>query len=243
MTEVTTNMNDRVMMGATRTTSDKKKKTIIGRPSRKDSKALHQHILAVATQHFLEYGFQGSSIERIAKEAQVSKLTIYRQYQNKTNLFIAVIQAGVDQYSATLTDWIETQAINENMLFDLGIYLAEQWLSVTNIRLSRMIVAEVQRIEELSNMIHQLMQQSRRPIEIFMEKLNQFPEYHIANTKIAAIQFIQLCVSGHYFLLRDESHLPNTMQLEENIKATVHLFLNGYRTRDTSEQVDNRLVN
>ncbi|WP_287909796.1 TetR/AcrR family transcriptional regulator [Acinetobacter sp.] len=228
-----------VMVTSTSTKQlSKEKKTLTGRPSRKASEALHEHLLAVATQHFLEYGFQGSSIERIAKEAQVSKLTIYRQYQNKTNLFIAVIQAGVDQYSSTVTDWIHTQAINETMLFDLGVYLAQQWLSVTNIRLSRIIIAEVQRIEELSEMIHKLMQQSRRPIEEFLEKLNQLPEYHIPNIHIAAIQFIQLCVSGHYFLLRDESHLPNATQLEENIRAAVHLFLNGYRARIEPGQIN-----
>ena len=229
-------MSEVVITNTSTEQSGKEKKVLTGRPSRKDSEALHEHLLSVATQHFLEYGFQGSSIERIAKEAQVSKLTIYRQYQNKTNLFIAVIQAGVDQYSLTVTDWIKTQAINETMLFDLGIYLAQQWLSVTNIRLSRIIIAEVQRIEELSDMIHELMQRSRRPIEEFLEKLNQLPEYHIPNIHIAAIQFIQLCVSGHYFLLRDESHLPNATQLEENIKATVHLFLNGYRVKTESSQ-------
>ncbi len=236
-------MSEIVVENTSTKQSGKEKKTLTGRPNRKDSQLLHEHLLSIATQHFLEYGFQGSSIERIAKDAQVSKLTIYRQYQNKTNLFIAVIQAGVDQYSATVTDWIQTQAINEHTLFDLGVYLAQQWLSVTNIRLSRIIIAEVQRIEELSNMIHELMQQSRRPIEEFLEKLNQLSEYHIPNIHIAAIQFIQLCVSGHYFLLRDESHLPDATQLEQNIRATVHLFLNGYRVRDISDQVDHRFIN
>ena len=208
----------------------KLKKVLTGRPTRQDSEALHQHLLKIASISFLENGFQASSIEGIAKKAQVSKLTIYRQYQNKTNLFIAVIQAGVKQYIDDIRDWSKNKTVNAESLYELGIFIATRWFSLENIRLMRITIPEVQRIQELSDMINSLMMQSRQPVEEFLEQLNQQDGYHLENVGTATIQFIQLCVFGHYYLLRDESYLPNTEQLQENIQNTVRLFLNGYRT-------------
>ncbi|WP_151706992.1 TetR/AcrR family transcriptional regulator [Acinetobacter sp. TUM15064] len=208
----------------------KLKKVLTGRPTRQDSEALHEHLLNIASVYFLEHGFQASSIEGIAKKAQVSKLTIYRQYQNKTNLFIAVIQAGVEQYIADIRDWSRNKTVDAESLYELGMFIATRWFSLENIRLLRMTIPEVQRIQELSDMINALMMQSRQPVEEFLAKLNQQKGYHIKNLGMATIQFIQLCVFGHYYLLRDESYLPNTELLRENVQNTVHLFLNGYRT-------------
>ena len=208
----------------------KLKKVLTGRPTRQDSEALHEHLLNIASVYFLEHGFQASSIEGIAKKAQVSKLTIYRQYQNKTNLFIAVIQAGVEQYIADIRDWARNKTVDAESLYELGMFIATRWFSLENIRLLRMTIPEVQRIQELSDMINALMMQSRQPVEEFLAKLNQQEGYHIKNIGTATIQFIQLCVFGHYYLLRDESYLPNTALLHENVQNTVRLFLNGYRT-------------
>ncbi|MCE1270670.1 MAG: TetR/AcrR family transcriptional regulator [Acinetobacter sp.] len=212
----------------------KLKKVLTGRPTRQDSQALHDHLLNIASVYFLEHGFQASSIEGIAKKAQVSKLTIYRQYQNKTNLFIAVIQAGVEQYIVDIRDWSRNKTVNAESLYELGMFISRRWFSLENIRLLRMTIPEVQRIQELSDMINALMTQSRQPVEEFLAKLNQQKGYHIENIGTATIQFIQLCVSGHYYLLRDESYLPSTDMLEENVQNTVRLFLNGYQSRNES---------
>jgi AcrR family transcriptional regulator len=51
-------------------------------------------ILKAALAGFLEDGFAGSSVNRIAENAGVSIKTLYRHFDNKDDLFVAVIQTA-----------------------------------------------------------------------------------------------------------------------------------------------------
>jgi AcrR family transcriptional regulator len=50
-------------------------------------------IVAAARQVFLENGYAQASMDRIAESAAVSVKTIYRHFENKDELFSAVMQA------------------------------------------------------------------------------------------------------------------------------------------------------
>lgn len=60
-----------------------------GRPSRDAARLRHALLLDIAIDHFLAHGMEASSIESIAKDAGVSKATIYRRYKDRTDLFKA----------------------------------------------------------------------------------------------------------------------------------------------------------
>src|SRR5579863_6394646 len=62
-----------------------------GRPSREASLKLRDTILDVATQHFLRDGYGPVSIEMVAREARVSKRTLYQRFANKAELFASVV--------------------------------------------------------------------------------------------------------------------------------------------------------
>ncbi len=51
-----------------------------------------QRILEVARQLFLQHGYHGSNMDHIAKEAHVTKLTVYNHFQDKANLFSCAIE-------------------------------------------------------------------------------------------------------------------------------------------------------
>jgi len=65
-------------------------------------------ILRSALSAFLEDGFEGSSVNRIADDAGVSIKTLYRHFADKDDLFVAVIRAACAA-STTLTEpaWME----------------------------------------------------------------------------------------------------------------------------------------
>ena len=58
----------------------------VGRPKDLEKR---QRILMAAKSLFLKYGYHGSSMNQIAAEAGVTKLTVYNHFQDKANLFIA----------------------------------------------------------------------------------------------------------------------------------------------------------
>ena len=56
------------------------------------SKAKYDQILRGARQVFLESGYGSASMDRIAREAGVSKGTLYNYFANKETLFATMIQ-------------------------------------------------------------------------------------------------------------------------------------------------------
>lgn len=66
----------------------------VGRP--KDLEK-HQQILAAAKALFLTQGYHGSSMNQIAKQAGVTKLTIYNHFKDKENLFSCAIAATCEE--------------------------------------------------------------------------------------------------------------------------------------------------
>jgi TetR/AcrR family transcriptional repressor of mexJK operon len=70
----------------------------IPRAGRPKSEEKRQSILEAATALFLEKGLQGTSMDAVAREAGVSKQTVYSHFQNKDALYSACIKGKVASY-------------------------------------------------------------------------------------------------------------------------------------------------
>ena len=68
--------------------------TPVGRPKDLEKR---QNILNAAKAVFLKNGYHGSSMNQIAQEAGVTKLTVYNHFQDKQNLFICAIEATCEE--------------------------------------------------------------------------------------------------------------------------------------------------
>ena len=68
-----------------------------GRPA---NEALGQTIVDAARELFVELGFQATTLDKVAQRAKISKLSIYRHFENKEALFGAAIAAGCHQLFA-----------------------------------------------------------------------------------------------------------------------------------------------
>lgn len=66
----------------------------VGRPKDLEKR---QNILNAAKAVFLKNGYHGSSMNHIAQEAGVTKLTVYNHFQDKQNLFICAIEATCEE--------------------------------------------------------------------------------------------------------------------------------------------------
>ena len=65
-----------------------------GRPKDLEKRA---KILQAATSIFLKMGYHATSMNQIALEAGVSKLTVYNHFQDKGNLFICAIERSCEE--------------------------------------------------------------------------------------------------------------------------------------------------
>lgn len=72
-------------------------------------------ILRAGLQLFLERGFEGASIEQIAKRAGVGKLTVYRRWATKEEL----IAAAIEKLVANKVEWPSDEVIEQVSPFQL----------------------------------------------------------------------------------------------------------------------------
>jgi len=78
-----------------------------GRRGRPANEALRQTIVDAACELFVELGFQATTMDKVAQRAKISKLSIYRHFENKEALFSAAMEAHCHPFA--------TQALVEDV--------------------------------------------------------------------------------------------------------------------------------
>jgi AcrR family transcriptional regulator len=82
-----------------------------GRPSAKQVAAIDAAILQAAKTMFLEDGFDQAAMESVIAKTGVSKSTLYARYPSKEDLFSAVIEASVQE-------WSKLSSVDDDQLTD-----------------------------------------------------------------------------------------------------------------------------
>jgi len=93
-----------------------------GRRGRPVNEALAQTIVEAACELFLELGFQATTMDKVAQRARISKLSIYRHFENKEALFSAAIAARCQQFAPqSLVEGTEGTAEDQLMAVGCGL--------------------------------------------------------------------------------------------------------------------------
>src|SRR5207302_6134853 len=164
-------------------------------------------VLRAARRAFLASGFGAVSMDTIAREAGVSKATVYAHFGSKEELFGAVIERECEQYfdrfSAGELDPRDVRA----SLTILGRRFLELILSPDAIALHRIIVGEVTRFPLLGDVFWRAgPERERVQIEAFLHSSAASGRLALRNTRLAAEQFISL--------VRGEIQLRQLLRLE-----------------------------
>ncbi|THD61533.1 TetR/AcrR family transcriptional regulator [Phenylobacterium sp.] len=124
-----------------------------GRTARK-----RRAILQAAEALFLDRGFVGASVEEVAVRAAVSKQTVYKQFESKAALFVAVVRAmtgeGSDRVQVEMRD-PETEAEVAGALMGHGERLLNVVLVPKLLRLRRLVISETDRFPELGRALYE----------------------------------------------------------------------------------------
>ena len=108
-----------------------------------------QQILSAASRLFMGHGYGAVSMEAIAREAGVSKATLYAHFTGKERLFAAMIAEKMDRHAAGLTAVAgRRQDIRAELLAAAREHLA-LLLSPEAVGIYRTVIAELPRFPEL----------------------------------------------------------------------------------------------
>lgn len=118
-------------------------------PGRPKSPQKREAILKAAQQMFLERGFDGTSMDRIAALAGVSKLTVYNHFVDKERLFHAAVEQRCrEQLPDDLFAPLPGASL-EHDLREIGLRFQALMESPDAIALQRMMLADARNAEHL----------------------------------------------------------------------------------------------
>ncbi|AUM28104.1 TetR/AcrR family transcriptional regulator [Acinetobacter pittii] len=199
-----------------------------GRPKDLEKRA---RILQAAKAIFLKSGYHGTSMNQIAQEAGVTKLTVYNHFQDKVNLFICAITETCEETLCTKQFDLDTSADFYQTLFIVCSRALQIIYSPEALKLDHVLL---ELAAEQNPLALQFFEASHTRME------NQLAEFF---QKAAQLGFIQaddpiyqtellltlLLGVRHHKVLLGITTAPNAQELEQIIRDAINLFLLKYR--------------
>ncbi len=207
-----------------------KNRPSLGRP--KDP-AKREGIVRAASALFLKQGYELTSMEAVAKAAEVSKLTIYSHFANKTELFKEVIQQRCDKLAGPESFMTLAKLPVKQALIQLGDAFVALIYNSDSIHLQRTIYAEAIHHPQVVKIFYEAGPQ--RVKQAFGELLSEWDrqgQLSVPDKSRATEQFFSL-LKGEVHIKAMMLLVPNLSaeELNEHVRATVSLFLAAYQPK------------
>ena len=151
-------------------------------------------VLEGARQVFLSDGYEGASVDDIAKAAGVSKATLYSYFSDKRLLFMQVAKTECARQADHAIETIDMEAPVQQVLNNIAIEMMDFITSQFGKRIFRICVGESDRFPELGREFYESgpMMVRNRLVEYFKEAVAK-GELQITDFELAADQFHELC--------------------------------------------------
>jgi len=156
--------------------------------------AKRDQILKGAMAVFLRSGYAGTSMDRVAAEAGVSKQTIYSHFQDKEGLFRSLIEGETLKRFEAVFQLDPHQIDPETLLRRLAqIYFSQVVDGSHYISLLRIVIGESERFPELAKLFTQTVAQPGK--KLLSEYFRHHPELKIRDPEAIAQIFFGSMVS------------------------------------------------
>jgi TetR/AcrR family transcriptional repressor of mexJK operon len=200
-------------------------------PGRPKDLAKRQAILEAAKNLFVRNGYTNTSMDAVAAEAGVSKLTVYSHFTDKETLFSCAVVARCEEQVPELFVDVPMDEPVEKVLLGIARGLQTLINSPESIDLHRLIITLGTQGSTLSQVFFEAgPQRILHEVERFLARLDGTSELHFESPINAAGHFLSL-VKGvcNFRLLIGTGELPDEEAAERHVREVVAMFLKAYR--------------
>ncbi len=207
--------------------SDLSHTATLGRP--KDL-VKRQAILVAAKDLFLQLGYEGSSMDAIAQEAGVSKLTVYNHFKDKENLFVAAIEHHGDTLLPPLDFDLKADMRIETALYNISVRFQSITYSKEGLELHRLMCSMTQQNPQLvHNFFNAGPARVLKHMTRLLQQANQQHKLATPNSKLAAERFLSLfCGHQHMRVLFEIEAAPSEEQQQQLAHQHIAFFMQAY---------------
>ncbi|TNJ41392.1 TetR/AcrR family transcriptional regulator [Phaeobacter sp. B1627] len=186
-------------------------------------------VLEGARKVFLADGFEGASVDDIARVAEVSKATLYSYFPDKRLLFMEVARSECARHAGRHLD-IPEGSSPDVVLTEVARHMLSVILSDFGRRIFRICVAETERFPDLGRQFFESGPQvEREKLKVYFGEAVRRGELQIDDFDMAAEQWMALCRADLFprliFNIRDS---VDEEDVERVVRATVEMFLARY---------------
>jgi AcrR family transcriptional regulator len=179
-------------------------------------------ILQGAMQEFLRRGYAGTSMDRVAAAAGVSKATVYSHFQDKEGVFTALVQRLAQEKISFIQDeQFLAMPIRQALTMILTRGLGQMERDEQHLPFIRLIIGESGRFPELAQIF---VRNLHKPgLERITQFLDQHPDLQLEDPE--AIARIALGAMVHFMLIQHVLHGQEILPMERDrlIKSLVDL--------------------
>ncbi|WOA52646.1 TetR/AcrR family transcriptional regulator [Dickeya solani] len=205
-----------------------------GRRGRPANEALSQTIVGAASELFVELGFQATTMDKVAQRAKISKLSIYRHFENKEALFSAAIAAHCHQFAPqALIEGVGGSA--EDQLIAVGSSLLRTLLSPDVRNVEAMIIADKTNQKSLSKLHYEAgAAYVIAQIEALLRQLHAKAVLNVPDPLRSARLFGALIKGSDLLTIArfDEARAEDDNEIESYCRSAVAMFIAAHDGND-----------
>lgn len=197
----------------------------IGRPA---DEGKREAIIAAATRSFFAHGFAATSIEQVAADAGVSKVTVYNHFGDKRGLFVAAVESQCMTIGSHFSiGHLPPGSLRERLTM-IGEAMVEFLSRPEMVQFDRRIAAETEHEPDIGAAFlaagpHQM----KKSFAELLDAMNAAGETHAEDTTLAAEQFASMC-KGMGDLERRFGMPNDPEQNRKRIASAVEVFCRAY---------------
>ncbi|MEM6886729.1 MAG: TetR/AcrR family transcriptional regulator [Pseudomonadota bacterium] len=187
-------------------------------------------VLDGARQVFMVDGFEGASVDEIARVANVSKATLYSYFPDKRLLFMEVATRECQRQARSALDSLDMAGHPRDVLKATGIHFLRFITSTFGQRVFRICVAESDRFPELGQKFYNSGPAvMRAEIAVYFRAAEARGELVIDDRILAVDQFAELCKADIWpRLIFGVTKSVSHADIERVVNGAVETFMARY---------------
>lgn len=184
--------------------------------------AKRRAIVRAAKAVFLKCGFEGTTMDAVADRARVSKMTVYRHFEDKEALFAGVITELCAQIKGEDFNTLFTQT-PQDALRDFARRMIAIVFAPETIELHRIVIAECQRFPKLGRLFYESgPEASIRALAEYLARNQADPALKVRDPRRSAEEFLELLRGyAHLRVILGLQKTPTAREISQRIKAAI----------------------
>ena len=192
--------------------------------------AKREAIIAAATRAFFDRGFAAVSIEQVAADASVSKVTVYNHFGDKRGLLVASVETQCEMMRGHFSIGELPRGTLRERLLAIGEAMVTFLSRDEMVQFERRIAAETEHEPEIGKAFlaagpHRM----KTAFSALISALNEAGELRVDDPELAAEQFAAMC-KGMGDLDRRFGQPIDQKRNRERIEGAVEVFCRAYAT-------------